>query len=216
MTHVFLFLFIVVSIIIGISSGVYKNEYYPKKYANKKATEIKCLLEYVYKMECALNVDDAIIQYSKICSKISELISLKDINPNAFAQVLELGKNRYKKVHNMHLTFAQQQVLSLNEISLRNAYSQSIIRSFRFFCHKQEELINRLKTDAAKERKRQLVIDNLNKCVIELNQRGIPEYIIMITEIVTPFDINIDIKRTSDEECPTFTKGEYVRKINNK
>ena len=213
MENVIVFIISIIFIIIGIAFGGFKDGY-PQKIARKKATEVKRLIEYVYKMEYASNIEEVVNSYYTIYSEITELISLKRSNPNAFNQVLTMGKIRYEEIHSKQLTSIQQKVLSLNEESLKNVYSQCLINTLQRYSSKTEMQINKLKTDEAKEKRRNLIIDSIKKCVIELNHRGNPEYITMIPNIVSSFNICIDIKRTSDENQSKFRPNEYVRKIN--
>lgn len=212
MENVIVFIISIVFIIIGIAFGGFK-EGYPQKIAKKKATEVKRLIEYVYKMEYASNIEEVVNSYYTIYSEITELISLKN---QILTHLIRFnnGKIRYEEIHSKQLTSIQQKVLSLNEESLKNVYSQCLINALQRYSSKIEMQINKLKTDEAKEKRRNLIIDSIKKCVIELNHRGNPEYITMIPNIVSSFNICIDIKRTSDENQSKFRPNEYVRKIN--
>ena len=96
MENVIVFIISIIFIIIGIAFGGFKDGY-PQKIARKKATEVKRLIEYVYKMEYASNIEEVVNSYYTIYSEITELISLKRSNPNAFNQVLTMGKIRYEE-----------------------------------------------------------------------------------------------------------------------
>lgn len=72
MENVIVFIISIIFIIIGIAFGGFKDGY-PQKIARKKATEVKRLIEYVYKMEYASNIEEVVNSYYTIyVRKINE------------------------------------------------------------------------------------------------------------------------------------------------
>lgn len=96
---------------------------------------------------------------------------------------------------------ATEEMVSIIEhpdMDLQEFYSKSIIHCLDAFCDKMEIEINSLKTEAAKMRRREKIIELIKVCATELNARGNPEFIVQIPEIIARFNIEVNIKRTSE------------------
>lgn len=91
----------------------------------------------------------------------------------------------------------QQAALGL-KIDIQEAYSECLVNAFERFVSKMELQINSLKTDIAKEKRRAKIIDSLTLCVSELNAKGKPEYIMMLPDMVAPFDIVVKLRRENE------------------
>ncbi|WP_299222294.1 hypothetical protein [uncultured Alistipes sp.] len=184
-------------ITIAILCGAFRNNAYPKKYAQKKATEIKIILESIYNIEHAQTVEDVAASYSGFVSNIDDLLAFYNLNSAAFAQTASMANVRYQNIHNRTLTSMQQAALGL-KIDIQEAYSECLVNAFERFVSKMELQINSLKTDIAKEKRRAKIIDSLTLCVSELNAKGNPEYIMMLPDMVAPFDIVVKLRRENE------------------
>lgn len=64
------YVIIFIAIIIGLATGAFNNQPYTNKYAKKKATDVKIMLEHIRKAESFTNIDDIIAYYSIQVSQV--------------------------------------------------------------------------------------------------------------------------------------------------
>lgn len=163
--------FVVLFVVIGLYTGTFKNEAYPQKYAPKKATEIKIILEHYKKAEVIDCLEKLFAFYPILLSDYNELQNFKDNNEAAFKQVTYIAATRYSKIHGENLTNYQSNLLSLN-YPFRNLYSLLVIDALLRHINKMMIEIGRLKTETAKKKRFLRISESCNMAYNELMERG--------------------------------------------
>lgn len=147
MVYVFIFLFIV----IGLCFGWFGNQPYSKRFAQKKATEVKVILEHIHKAETYTKVKDMIGYYSILLTDYQELSRFREINQTAYSQVTSMAILRYQNIHQSGLSQIQKQFLYLN-ISFKDFYSECLISTLQRQIALLSSQIDGLKTQKAKDK----------------------------------------------------------------
>jgi len=147
---------IFVFIAIGLCAGWFSNQAYSNKYAQKKATEIKIILEHINKAESFSDIRNIIGYYSVLLHDYNELNNFKNQNHVAYEQTTSIASNRYQTIHKKSLSILQCRLLNLN-ISFMELYSELITGVLTKQIDRLEEQIFILKTDDAKNKRIRLI-----------------------------------------------------------
>lgn len=216
MSNYLILLIGVLFIFMGIIFNGFKDQTYNRKFAQRKATEVKRLLCCIRKMENAITVKTVLALYPDFHSSYSDLQQLKLLNKAAFAQVTSLAHLKYQNIYQVQLTPIQREALEA-KANEQDIYSKCLIEALKGYSNKIEEKMAKFKSDTPKERRKNEIIETVAICVTELNQRGNPEFITMIPNIISRFNIKVNVVKQSEleangEEIPI----KDVRIVNNK
>lgn len=171
-----LYVIIFAFIAIGLCAGWFSNQSYPNKYAQKKATEIKIILEHINKAESFSDIKDVMGYYSVLLCDYNELNNFKNQNHVAYEQTTSIASNRYQTIHKKSLSILQCRLINLN-ISFMELYSELITDVLSKQIDRLEEQILILKTDDAKNKRIRLINEIINITKRELQEKGISTYI---------------------------------------
>lgn len=173
--------FIIYSIVfvllaLGVYFGAFKNDYYSNKYAQKKATEVKVILQNIRKAEL-LNSIHKLLEYRTLLQyNYSTLHDFKENNPNAYEQVISIATQRYQQIHKSPLDLTQRDFISLNS-SFKDLYSRLLISVLSNQIGKLENEILSLKTKEAKNKRISFIKTLLSIACDELKTNGNTLYI---------------------------------------
>lgn len=167
---------IFVFIAIGLCAGWFSNQAYSNKYAQKKATEIKNILEHINKAESFSDIKNIIGYYSVLLHDYNELNNFKNQNHVAYEQTTSIASNRYQTIHKKSLSILQRRLLNLN-ISFMELYSDLIVDITSKHINILKNQISILKTNDAKEKRIRLINDIICLAKQELQEKGISTYI---------------------------------------
>ena len=187
------YVIIFIAIIIGLATGAFNNQPYTNKYAKKKATDVKIMLEHIRKAESFTNIDDIIAYYSTLVYDYRELANFKELNNVAFEQVTSMALSRYQTIHQERLNATQTKFLQLS-ISLNELYAECLIKVFSQQVEKIKAQIESLKTDAAKRKRYDLIKYITIKAKDDLNNKGLLAYTKRIDDISSIIPITYDVK----------------------
>lgn len=167
---------IFVFIAIGLCAGWFSNQTYSNKYAQKKATEIKTILEHINKAESFSDIRNIIGYYSVLLHDYNELKNFKIQNNVAYEQTTSIASNRYQTIYKKSLSILQRRLLNLN-ISFMELYSELIVDITSKHINLLKNQISILKTKDAKEKRIKLINDIIYLAKQELQEKGISTYI---------------------------------------
>ena len=173
--------FIIYSIVfvllaLGVYFGAFKNDYYSNKYAQKKATEVKVMLQNIRKAE-RLNSIDKLLEFRTLLHyNYGTLHDFKENNPNAYEQVISIATQRYQQIHQSPLDLTQRDFISLNR-SFKDLYSRLLISVLSNQIEKLENEILSLKTQEAKNKRISFIKTLLSIARDELKANGNTLYI---------------------------------------
>lgn len=185
MVYVFIFLFIV----IGLCFGWFGNQPYSKRFAQKKATEVKVILEHIHKAETYTKVKDMIGYYSILLTDYQELSQFREINQTAYSQVTSLAILRYQNIHQSSLSQIQKQFLYLN-ISFKDFYSECLINTLQRQIALLSSQIDGLKTQKAKDKRYDEIDCIVNEVEQDLSVRGYSDYKKLMENVNIPRNPN--------------------------
>lgn len=171
-----LYIIIFAFIAIGLCAGWFSNQAYSNKYAQKKATEIKIILEHINKAESFSDIRNIIGYYSVLLHDYNELNNFKNQNHVAYEQSTSIASNRYQTIHKKSLSILQRHLLNLN-ISFMELYSDLIVDITSKHINILKNQISILKTNDAKEKRIRLINDIICLAKQELQEKGISTYI---------------------------------------
>lgn len=171
-----LYVIIFAFIVIGLCAGWFSNQSYPNKYAQKKATEIKIILEHFNKAESFSDIKNVMGYYSVLLCDYNELNNFKNQNHIAYEQITSIASNRYQIIHKKSLSILQRRLLNL-DISFMELYSELITDVVSKQIDRLNEQFFILKTDDAKNKRIRLINEIINLTKGELQEKGIPSYI---------------------------------------
>lgn len=203
MVYVFIFLFIV----IGLCFGWFGNQPYSKRFAQKKATEVKVILEHIHKAETYTKVKDMIGYYSILLTDYQELSRFREINQTAYSQVTSMAILRYQNIHQSGLSQIQKQFLYLN-ISFKDFYSECLISTLQRQIALLSSQIDGLKTQKAKDKRYDEIDCIVNEVEQDLSVRGYSDYKKLMENVNIPRNPNkVAIELNVGDLCT-----EYVAK----
>lgn len=171
-----IYIIIFAFVVIGLCAGWFSNQSYSNKFAQKKATEIKIILEHINKAESFSDLKDIMSYYSELLCGYSELNNFKNLNYVAYEQTTSIASNRYQTIHKKSLSILQRRLLNMN-ISFKELYSELIIDVVSKQIDRLENQILILKTDDAKNKRIRLINEIINLAKRELQEKGIPSYV---------------------------------------
>lgn len=158
-------------VIIAIYFGAFSNEPYTNKYAQKYATPVKCFLEHIKRMECAKNINEVITTFDLVKEEYEELKRRCQLNKVATSQICSIAHNRYIQIHGEDLDTYQQDALMF-KLDLEDFFSTTLIKALKDYCRKMDEQIDSLKTEKAKEKRRDNKTAAISQCIIANNLKG--------------------------------------------
>lgn len=187
--------------------GWFGNQPYSKRFAQKKATEIKVILEHIHKAETFTKVKDMISYYSILLTDYQELSRFREINQTAYSQVVSMAIVRYQNVHQSGLSQIQKQVLYLN-ISFKDFYSECLISTLQRQITLLSSQIDGLKTQKAKDKRYDEIDSIVSEVEQDLSVRGYIDYKKMIENVNMPHNPNkVTVELNVGDLC-----AEYVAK----
>lgn len=176
------------------------------------------VLESISIIETTANMATLISRYDFLVDKLQSIYETYKNDEVEYilaqTQAIAMYKQRY---YDKQMSDYVEVIIKQPEVDLKEFYSKNIIRCLSAFSDKMEREINSLKTEKAKKRRQENIIECVTICVTELNQKGNPEYLFQIPELISRFNIKANVVKQSElkangEEIPT----KDVRIVNNK
>lgn len=179
------YIVIILLIVVGLYFGMYSNEALPKRFAQKKATEVKQVLEHVHKAETFTKVKDMIGFYSVLQTDYQELSGFHEINQTAYSQVTGMAIARYQNIHQCGLSQIQKQFLYLN-ISFEDFYSACLVSTLKRQIALLTSQIDGLKTKKAKDKRYDEISNIISEVEQDLSSRGYSDYKELMKDVNVP------------------------------
>lgn len=184
---------VVVIAIIAAYFGAFDNMHYTNKYLRRYATPVKLHLEKIKKMEDATKIETVISLYNGISEGIDAIESHYRISDVKGDQVCCEAENRYIQIHGFSLDYYQRKALN-RTLDYSEFYSLCLINAMKCYCDNMKEQIDKLKTEPAKERRREKVIEAIKICSNEIKERGKGEYLAPLIVYGKMFNIEVVYK----------------------
>lgn len=194
--------------------------------ANKKDNSLELIsagtilqvLESISLIETSANIETLINRYDFLVDKLQSIYETYKNDEVEYSLVRTQAMTMYEqRYYDKQISDYMEVIIKQPEVDLKEFYSKNIIRCLYAFSDKMEREINSLKTEKAKKRRQENIIECVTICVTELNQKGNPEYLFQIPELISRFNIKANVVKQSElkangEEIPT----KDVRIVNNK
>ena len=180
-------------IIICCYFGAFNNDQYTNRYAKKYATPVKRHLDLIKRMEDANDVNIVASLYQELNEGIEAIALHYRISEVRGIQICKEAENRYINLHGEYLDNYQREALN-RTLYYAEFYSVCLTNALNLYCYKMKQQIDALKTNAAKEKRRDKVIESMLKCANEIKLNGKPDYLLLLPVYGKLFNIEIDFK----------------------